>query len=345
MTKVAVIGDSGQTRREMRDMAEAGHEVVWVTGDDRFEVPGVHKELADLRDADDVAKRVSGARFCVIASDDLVLIELALAATSSSGAVALIASQRAETYESLVSSGVDSAAVFGVRWTPGVSGVLAKLAASELGETRSARISWLTSIAGPMGPDRLHDVLAALAGGVVFEGGEWRRISGKLPSEEVYLPEPFGWREVFRCAGVESACLPSTIGVTDKVTVACATSGRMSRMLRALARSAGEDPASWKARAGIALATSVPYASENKVARIGWAALRVDVGGDDAGQVSFAILDELNHLQSATLLASVTCLRDVAITGGVKTLEQVVDPQRFTGALASRGVRIARLTR
>ena len=179
----------------------------------------------------------------------------------------------------------------------------------------------------------------------MFEGGEWRRISGKLPSEDVYLPEPFGWSEVFRCAGVESACLPGTIGVSDKVTVACATSGKISRMLRALAEKVGEDPASWKARAGIALASSVPYASQNKVARIGWAALRVDVSGDDAQQVSLAILDELSHLQSAALLASVTCLQDVVISGGIKTLEEVVDPHRFTSALASKGVRIARLTR
>lgn len=340
MTTVAVLGDDILTLRRMRDLADDGQEVVWVTAKETREMAGIRMLNAAPDDPDQIAEQLSGATLCYVASDEPETIALAQQASSMAGATLLVGSQRAETLERIQPKG---RTVFGVRWVPAVTSVLAHLAAQ--GKPTWVRVAWVTPLSGPAADRHLYDLLSAISSGPMFEAGQWRRVGGPVVSEDVFLPEPFGWRELLRCAGAESVVLPKSLGVSDQVTVLCGASERVGPLLKLLARSRDLDPSSMRARVGALLATSIPRASQRAVAQAGWCALRVDVSMDDGSFTSYGVLDDHAHLDSATLAATVACLPERIPAGEVTSVAELVDPEAFVKALAARGVRVARLSR
>lgn len=272
-------------RRVLRDLAEAGFDTQGVA-------PGEHAQGVDIFIGclkGTLQEEVNAARTALEQS-----------APYFSG------NEDPESVESLLdlddeARSLGSTVIAGCSWSPALSGVLARLAAEELGSVGGVQVSWVVSEGGP------------LATNLGAEG------------EEVYFPEPLGWRRVSSVNGSETLTIPRSLPMVEKVVVKGGTTEkRGDRFLQRLGGNRGRYPDSWSA-------------------------LRVDAFGleqDRTSTVSLAVMDKLANLESATLLvAALLYSRGELLVQGASTLDAEVSPTTVIQLLSERGSPVARLHR
>jgi saccharopine dehydrogenase-like NADP-dependent oxidoreductase len=241
--------------------------------------------------------------------------------------------------------------VTGMSWTPGLTNLMAAAGASLLDETLSVQVAWVGSTAGAGAREILPKAATALNGvAMVFETNNWVMQEAGGRPEEVFFPEPLGWRQVHLCAAAETLSLPSTIAGVQQVVVRGGLLEPITdQIVRGTSSLARYFPAgrlkSWTGAA----ARMLPGPGSFGGAGQPWSGVRVDVSGTKAGSnetVTYGLVDQLPNLMVAPLVvAALSVGRSRGLRTGVFSPESVFDPADFFSGLAERGVRVATLQR
>ena len=282
-------------------------------------------------------------------SDDDAEISAANGAMDA-GVAFLSASGRSEVFETIGgnarSRGSAAPVLLGCAWTPAVTSVMARLGALEVNGAREVKVAWVASGWGKDSAESIEEVARALTGtAAIFDEGSWRRELAGGNEEEIYFPEPVGWREVRLSDGIEPLSLPETLsGLQNIIVKGGFTEGfveRANKAARKLHTSLG-----FSARLSSALGKLAGAGSGVGGAARGWSAARVDVVGTNGEVASYGVVDQLPNLISAPLTTmAMLVYRGELKEPGVRSAGNAVDPLVFLSALALRGVRIAKLER
>lgn len=248
------------------------------------------------------------------------------------------ASHSSQIAEILVSNFTDTSGpgvIAGVDWTPGITCTLAARAGMD--EVDQVRVSWVVSAAGSTGWLAVERALEAFSSrAVVFEGGSWRRVKPGEESEQVFLPEPMGWREVWNCAGAESLFLPKSHPHLSRVGVrAGLTEPLMGALLRRTANM-GSVRARWIMRNALKLPLRDALGIDTA-----WSSARVDLYGKTTR--SYAFMDQLSNLWSAPIVAIVKLWDQTVIPGGASPMHEAFSPADLLDTLKHLGLHLARL--
>jgi saccharopine dehydrogenase-like NADP-dependent oxidoreductase len=241
--------------------------------------------------------------------------------------------------------------VTGMSWTPGITNLMAAAGAASLDETSAVRVAWLGSAAATGATEMLRKAAQALNGvAMVFESNAWVLEQAGGRPQQVFFPEPLGWRQVHLCAAVETLSLPSTIPGVQHVMVKAAlleqVTDQVIRGASSLARYvSARRLASWSSAAARILPPGGGIAAGGHP----WSGVRVDVTGMKDGSnktVTYGLVDQSPNLMVAPLVvAAVNVGRSRQVRTGVLPPEAAFDAAEFFGDLAERGVRVAILQR
>lgn len=315
--KVLVVGPGDKrVRRLLRDLSEIeGIDASTGTTDDAS-----HRDLT-IGLHSTVEEHISSARASIEAGSHFI------SASHSSQ----IAEALASNFKATSGPGV----IAGVDWTPGITCTLAARAGMD--EVDQVKISWVVSAAGSSGWLAVERTLDAFSNrAIIFEDGSWRRVKPGQESEQVFLPEPLGWREVWDCAGAESLFLPKSHPHLSRVAVrAGVTEPLMAALLRKTA-----DMNSLSVRWMMRNAIKLPLrdASGTDAA---WSAARVDLYGKT--KRSYAFMDQLSNLWTAPIVAVVKLWEQTRIPGGTSAMYEVFSPADLLDTLRQNGLQLARL--
>ncbi|HEU4487763.1 MAG TPA: saccharopine dehydrogenase NADP-binding domain-containing protein [Actinomycetota bacterium] len=235
--------------------------------------------------------------------------------------------------------------VSGCGLSPGLTNLLATLAARELDEIQEVEIAVARSMRDPAGEAALAQLLAALSGPAPSISEGQRTIEPAPKPHLVYFPEPVGWVETFSGASPELSTLVHKwpllrllrwrVGMVEKPAMDAL------RLLSAgpwASRWAG-----WRAVAGRALGQSLGGWPSHAP---GWSAARVDLrgrSGPRSHSVSYGVADHLVNLTAVPLVAAAFELSSDRTEPGVKAPEEAFDAGALLMRVSRRGVRIARL--
>ena len=334
--RVALLGSAAPARLVMRDLAEH-----------------TQAEVVSAGAADGYAEALSGADVALGLFESEVKAENIAATSAITAKVPYISSgQTAEAFQAL--GELDDQArtagamiVSGLGWAPGITNLMAKHAAGQLETPQSVRIAWAGSCMGPLGQSLLTRAIKAFSGdAVVFEDETWRLEGAGKAAEQVFFPQPVGWRPVALCAAAEPLSIPQTIEGVKRVWV----KGGMSEPWAHRQALKSADPWARPSHGSglVGIARLGPWLQERLAGSAPpWSAARVDVQGMSRGEsktVAYGIVDQLPNLASAPLVAGAILVgRMASKPAGVSAPEQVFDPLEFFDLLAERGVRLARL--
>lgn len=243
-----------------------------------------------------------------------------------------------ELYEEL--AGSRSVVVPGCGLSPGVTNLLVERAARALDAVDSISVSVGASLRDDWGAAGALDTLHDLGRGGGPEPGAHHSGTPRL----VYCPEPVGWVETFPCRHAELTTLsrrhPGALvsyrkGFTERSAMDAIRVTAKAGLLRT---DAGRRRVLAAVRAVTPALRLIPGG--------GWTAARVDVTGhreDRPASISLGVTDKLVNLASLTLAMSVLTVGEGGAPGGVRSLEEVVEPAQFLVKLGERGVRSALL--
>ncbi|MGI8425345.1 MAG: hypothetical protein ACR2FO_01165 [Actinomycetota bacterium] len=334
--RVTLLGSGAPARPVMRDLGErAGVEVSNAPDQESFDAAIANADVAiGFFDSDSKLER-----------------QAALAAIAAK--VPYVSSgQTAESFQSLSElddevKAAGATVVTGLGWAPGITNLMAKLATDDLEAVEEIRITWTGSCLGPMGQLLLSRAIRAFSGdAVVFADETWRLEGAGTAPEQVFFPEPVGWRPVVLCAAAEPLSIPQSVDGVKRVRV----KGGMIEPWAHRQAIKSADP--WaRPSQGSNLPALVRLGSwfheRVHAASPPWSAARVDVLGSNQGEprtVAYAVVDQLTNLAVAPLVAGAILLcGKESLPLGVIAPEQIFDPEEFFRLLAERGVRLARL--
>ena len=227
--------------------------------------------------------------------------------------------------------------VTGCGAAPGLSGLLAALAARDLDAVDEVEIAvGASSRDGGGTAAQLHFVS-------MLGGSDAATSRSGLP-HPVYFPEPVGWIETFSCAHPEELSIPHTApGTAVRFRAGLAEKAVMDVIRASVAtRLTASEPIK---RAWLKGARPLrPVLEQMTPGRGGWTALRVDVHGRRDGRartISYGIVDHLVNLASIALGEGAALMQDVK--PGVLAPEEAFDPKDLLRAATKRGLRFARL--
>ncbi|MGH2767555.1 MAG: saccharopine dehydrogenase family protein [Actinomycetota bacterium] len=358
--RVVVLGAASPTgRRVSRDLAEQPEVTrLDLADDDLTAIRSIASQLDSPKAKvlemplahSDLAGQIGGSDLALGCLDSRSELEVEAARAAIDGRVPYLSgSPDIDAIEKVLA--LDGAArsagtliVPGLSWTPGVTNLLTRAGSQMVDGPLSVRIAWTVS---PVGRDAEAALVTACrafsASAAVFDRGTWSRELPGGGEEEVFFPDPVGWREVTRVAGAEVLTLPIWLqGLERAVVKGGVGKEAFDRILRWLARkeSVSRDLLRTLAR----FLTRTP--------RLGmgiWSAARVDVYGTRHGApagLAFGILDQISNLAAAPLVSGALLMARGGIAGsGVLPPEAVIDPRGFFALLAERGLRVARLER
>jgi len=236
--------------------------------------------------------------------------------------------------------------VSGCGLSPGLTNLLAALAAQELDEVEEIEIATARSARDPAGEAALAQLLIGLSGPAPsISDGRRTGEPGPKASHLVYFPEPVGWVETFAGASPEVTTLLSRwpglrllrwrVGLVEKPAMDA---------LRLLAGGPWTSRfANWGSVGSRALQGALgawPSAGP------AWSAARVDVRGRAGAHprsISLGVVDHLVNLTALPLVAAATELSAGRTEPGVRAPERAFDPKSLLARIGRRGVRIARL--
>lgn len=328
MIRVAVLGSSGASAHLASILAE------------------------DPRVAEIVTGEASDPARAVLSSDVIVgpraagpeIERAAASAAIAAGVPYLSTSPLPEVYEALMSLHGEavrrnSVVLTGMSWSPGLSNLMATLAASRLDSTRRLRICWAASSAGQTFRAALERGAGALRGDApVVEAGELRSEPPGGRQELVFMPQPVGWVKLHLVKSTEPLTLPRTIAGLSEMMV---LGGLVEPLSNGLA-----SVASTSALAGAWSRGAMSVAAKLRPPRP-WSALRVDATGKKSAKmavVSYGIVDHLSNLLTAPVVVGALTLAEIPDRkAGVLAPEDLFDPENFFRRLAHQGVRLAAL--
>lgn len=364
LTRVAVVGAAGELGgRLISDLAAnaAVSEVVAIDADSDRLITNTDSDpfskttaVVSALDEDGIRKAVDGAQIVVGSLSDPAPELAAARAAVDAGASYVSGCYDPATIESIFeldASAKDAGVTVipGIGWTPGLTNMMVRHAAASLDRVRSARISWVASIAS-LHEETFVRVARALSGtSVALSGGGWARRAAGEEEEEIFFPPPIGWRQVRLAENWEAQSLPRTIeGVEDVVVKAGITEGALDTLARAVSAIPALSSRDGRTRMASILGPAVPLLGRLSGARHSWSAARVDVAGTRDGgpvSISLAVLDQTANLLCAPVVAAALALAGGRGTPGVHSPEEVLDPSSFFHSIARAGVRIAKLSR
>lgn len=121
----------------------------------------------------------------------------------------------------------------GVGWTPGLTNVMARRAASQLDEAREVHVAWIGSGAASGGEAVILHVLHIVTGSVpTFRGGRREMVPAGTGRKDVAFPPPIGRRPVWHVGHPEPVTLPRYMPRLREVTL---RGGLVEPMLNRLA--------------------------------------------------------------------------------------------------------------
>ncbi|HEX2053233.1 MAG TPA: hypothetical protein VHJ78_05825 [Actinomycetota bacterium] len=236
--------------------------------------------------------------------------------------------------------------VAGMGWSPGISSLMVKSAASSLDTATSARVSWVASSAGSLAQSALSRALGLLTGeALVLENGKRHAVAAGERPEAVFFPEPVGWRMLRLARAAEPVTLPASFPELKNVVVKGALTDPLTE---GILRSAGRMPSMGPLGSPAFSDKLLRVAGKVRPNALPWSAVRVDVSGSRDGRdetVTLGLVDQLPNLLVAPLVAAVQMLAGVPGARGAVGPEAIFDPEDFFSRLAYRGVRLAALER
>jgi hypothetical protein len=266
------------------------------------------------------------------------------------GVAFLSASGRSEVFEAIGgnarSRGSAAPVLLGCGWTPALTSVMARLGALEVNGAREIEVAWVVSGWGKDSAESIEEVARALTGTAsVFDDGSWRRELAGANEEQVYFPEPVGWREVRLADGIEPLSLPASLSGVQKIIVRGGFTERFVERANKAAQTL-HTSLGFSARLSSTIGKVAGASSGAGGAARGWSAARVDVVGTNSEVVSYGVVDQLPNLISAPLITmAMLVYRGELKESGVHSAGSAVDASAFLSALAVRGVRVAKLER
>lgn len=237
--------------------------------------------------------------------------------------------------------------VVGISWTPGLAGLMASVGVREVDSVNEIRVSWLGSGSGLLGDEAMALAMHAFSGpAVVFKQGAFGRESPGGETEDVFFPEPVGWRPVHLCNSAETSSIPVSLPTVRRVVTKGALAERgLDVLVRTTARLSAAVSGAGSRRAGKLVQPVMPNVGRLRRNKMSWSALRVDVRGEQE-TVSYAVVDQLSNFLIAPLVVAAEMLgRGLVKASGVMGAESAFDHGVFLEILARRGVKIARLVR
>jgi hypothetical protein len=231
-----------------------------------------------------------------------------------------------EVAESLLGLDADARAagvsiVAGAGFAPGLSDVLAALAASLVDEVDEIHVA-RSGVAGPACAAQRH---RAGQGHVQeWHDGSWRRSRAGSGRELVWFPDPVAGEDCYRIRSGQVPLLRQAFPGVDRITMRAAAR-RRDRLAARLPMLIRPEPEG------------------------GWGALRVEVRGRRARAKEIKVYGAIDRMASAT--GAVLGLTALVLVGleealavprpGTASVAEVVQPRGFLGELARRGVRAA----
>jgi hypothetical protein len=211
--------------------------------------------------------------------------------------------------------------VAGAGFAPGLSDVLAALAASLVDEVDEIHVA-RSGVAGPACAAQRH---RAGQGHVrEWHDGGWRRSRAGSGRELVWFPDPVAGEDCYRIRSGQVALLRQAFPAVDRITMRAAAR-RRDRLAARLPMLIRPEPEG------------------------GWGALRVEVRGRRARAKEIKVYGAIDRMASAT--GAVLALSALVLVGleealavprpGAASVAQVVQPRVFLAELARRGVRAA----
>jgi hypothetical protein len=330
LTRIAVLGSSAASAYLATILAEDPRVTEIVRGPSSDPAPAVFRSdvIVGPRAADPDTERAAAAA--------AIAAKVPYVSTSESPDVTT-------ALMGLHGRAVDAGAlvVSGLNWSPGLSNLMAKMAARELDPPISIRISWAISSAGQTAQAALTRGAGALSGEArVIRDGSLRTEAAGTDRRRIFLPEPVGWVPVRLARSAEPLTLARSLaGLKD-----LAVYGGLVEPVANLV--VGTPVAGLLARKVNEKLMS--FASQLRPPHP-WSALRVDASGGRGGittTVTLGIVDQLSNLLTAPVVVGALMVAEMAERKvGVLAPEDVFDPENFFARLAYHGVRLARLER
>jgi len=334
--RVALLGSEAPARLVMRDLAE---------------MPKV--EVATAPDQDSFEKAISDANVAIGFFDSDTKLEKQAAVASIEANIPYISSgQTAEAFQALSeldeqAQSAGTTVVGGLGWAPGITNLMAVSATRELEVVQAVRIAWAGSCLGGLGRPLLARAIKAFSGdAVVFEDETWHLEGAGTAPEQIFFPEPVGWRPVVLCAAAEPLSIPQTIEGVERVWV---KGGMIESWAHRQALKSADPWARPSQGSNLPALTKLGTRLNERFASSSppWCAIRVDVQGLNNGlpeTVAYGMVDQLTNLAAAPLVAgAVLASTNKSNPAGVVAPERMFDPGPFFSLLAERGVRLARL--
>lgn len=228
--------------------------------------------------------------------------------------------------------------VSGCGATPGLSNLLAEMAAAKLDTVDDIEIAFGTS-------SRDGGGAAAQLHFVTMLGRSASTGSGSGSPHPVYFPEPLGWIETFGCRHPEELSLAAErpgasvrfrIGLAEKAVMDVIRASVATRITAAEPLKRGWLRAARPLR---------PALEQLAPAKGGWTSLRVDVHGQRDGRartISYGIVDHLVNLTSIAISEGAARMAGGAKPGTLAP-EEAFDAKDLLQAVTKRGLRFARL--
>lgn len=332
--KAAVIGtESLKGRRVARDLQEAGLETIAIDpGQSAAGFDVIVSSLEGFPEKEITSAEAAGSHGVPFVSGN--------SDPDSAEALIAFAQSRQPT---------DAPVVIGCGWSPGLSGILARLGAGELDEVRRVKVSWVVSTSGPDRNRALARAMLSLSGSAVtFENGAWTRRQAGHEGEEVFFPEPIGWKAVHIARALDPLTLPGAFPAAERVVVKGGISEPLvGRLVRRIASRVTLSSRGSIERTSGAYGQLIRAAQGFGQSSHSWSGVRVDVTGttgDATRTISLAVVDQLSNLDSIPLVVSAILAARGEIVGS-GTLDSRVTPESFVPGLTQRGLRVARLDR
>lgn len=232
--------------------------------------------------------------------------------------------------------------------SPGLTNLLVAVATSEVDDVEEIQIAVAASSADTPGDATTLHFLAQMTetADSISDHSADRARAGTSP-RLVYFPEPVGWVETFRSGHPEIATLPRNhpglrslqfrIGLTERAAMDVVRASALAGLL-------GTEK---QRRLWIRMSEPLRPVIENLPPRgPAWTAARVDVLGRSQGHhvtISLGLVDHLANLAAVPLAQAAREIAAGGVKNGVLVPERAFEPGRFLEAVATRGIRVARL--
>ena len=238
--------------------------------------------------------------------------------------------------------------ISGCGLAPGITNLLAALAAEEIEQVEEIAIAIAASSADSPGRATTLHLLAQMAAPApAIADHVTEEVRAGTSPKLVYFPDPVGWVETFRSGHPEVTTMPSIypdlrslsfrIGLTERAAMDVIRASAAARLL-------GSEK---QRRLWLRFAEPLRPAIEAVPPKgAAWTSARVDVRGRTDGRpaaVSLAVVDHLNNLAAVPLAQGALEVGAGRCPPGVHVPERAFGAAPFLAAVSRRGIRLARL--